>query len=136
MTHPRRQQYRHLTRSATYALDAAAILLLAVSGSRSGEGTLMDFTLLLLACGLLLGARRSKRLAQRCRVGADSERAVRLGLNTLVRSGWMVRNGVGWPGGGDVDHIVRSPDGLGSAIETKTLTFSKEHLLRKEAVAR
>ena len=40
------------------------------------------------------------------------------------------RNGVLWPGGGDVDHLVRSPNGLGFAIETKTLTFSQEHLRR------
>jgi hypothetical protein len=48
----------------------------------------------------------------------------------------MVWNGVCWPGGGDIDHLVRSPDGLGFAIETKTLTFSQEHLRRTEATAR
>ena len=61
---------------------------------------------------------------------------MRLALNELSRSGWVVRNGVRWPGGGDVDHLVRSPDGLGFAIETKTLTFSQEHLRRTAATAR
>ena len=136
MTHARRQQYQHLTRSAGYALAAAASLLIALSVARSGGGALMVFTLLLLAGGLWLAARRSKRLAGRCRVGADSERAVRSALNRLTRGGWTVRNGVRWYSGGDVDHLVRSPDGLGFAIETKTLTFSQEHLRRTEATAR
>jgi hypothetical protein len=96
----------------------------------------MVFTLLLLAGGLWLAARRSKRLAGRCRVGADSERAVRLVLTELSRGSWVVRNGVRWPSGGDVDHLLRSPDGLGFAIETKTLTFSQEHVRRTEATAR
>jgi hypothetical protein len=43
---------------------------------------------------------------------------------------------VRWPGGGDVDHLVGSPDGLGFAIETKTLMFSQQHLRRTEATAR
>jgi hypothetical protein len=134
MTHARRQQYRHLIRSAGYALAGAAILPVALSGSLNGGGA-MALTLLLLVGGLWLAARRSKRRAGRWRVGADSEQAVRLALNELSRSGWVVRNGVRWPGGGDVDHLVRSPDGLGFAIETKTLTFSQEHLRRTEATA-
>ena len=48
----------------------------------------------------------------------------------------MVRNGVRWPGGGDIDHLVRSPDGVGFAIETKTRTFGEEHLRRTAATAR
>lgn len=96
----------------------------------------MTLMLVLLVGGLWLAARRSKRRAGRWRVGADSEQAVRLVLNELSRSGWVVRNGVRWPGGGDVDHLVRSADGLGFAIETKTLTFGEEQLRRTEATAR
>jgi len=96
----------------------------------------MTLTLVLFVGGLWLAVRRSKRRVGRWRVGAESERAVRLVLNELARSGWAVRNGVRWPGGGDVDHLVRSPDGLGFAIETKTLTFSQEHVRRTEATAR
>jgi hypothetical protein len=135
MTHARRQQYRHLTRSAGYALAAAAMLPVALSGSLTGKGALMAVTLVVLAGGLWLAASRSKPRAGRWRVGADSERAVRLLLNELGSSGWVVRNGVRWPGGGDIDHLVRSPDGLGFAIETKTLSFSQEHLGRAEATA-
>jgi hypothetical protein len=57
---------------------------------------------------------------------------VRFVLNQLARGGWTVRNGVAWPGGGDVDHLVRSPDALGLAIETKTLTFSQEQMRRTD----
>lgn len=57
-------------------------------------------------------------------------------MNQLARRGWTVRNGVAWHGGGDVDHLVRWPDGLGFAIETKTLTFSQEQVRRTEAIAR
>ncbi len=95
----------------------------------------MVFTLL-LAVGLTGAACRSQRLARRWRVGADSERVVQRALKGLARGGWAVRNGVPWPGGGDVDHLVRSPNGLGFAIETKTVTFSQEHLRRTAATAR
>ena len=69
-------------------------------------------------------------------LGADLEQAVRSALDELGPLGWTVRHGVRWPGRGDVDHIVRSPDGPGFAIETKTLNFSSEHLRRTEAWAR
>ena len=91
---------------------------------------------MVFAVGLSCAARRSRRLAERWDVGADSEQAVRLALNKLAGSGWMVRNGVLWPGGGDVDHLVRSPNGVGFAIETKTWTYSQEHLRRTAATAR
>ncbi len=92
--------------------------------------------MLLLAAGLAGAACRSQRLARRWRVGANSERVVQHALKGLARSGCAVRNGVLWPGGGDVDHLVRSPNGLGFAIETKTRTFSQEHLRRTVATAR
>ena len=94
------------------------------------------FALLLLVAALCWAAGRSQRLAERWRVGADSERAVQHALKELAGSGWVVRNGVRWPGGGDIDHLVRSPDGVGFAIETKTRTFSEEHLRRTAATAR
>jgi Nuclease-related domain len=136
MSHARRQQYRHLTRSAGYAVAAAAILVVALSVSSSGGEAPIVFMLFLLAAGVSRAARRSKRLAGRWRVGADSEQAVRFALSGLSRRGWMVRNDVLWSGGGDVDHLVRSPNGLGFAIETKTLTFSQEHVRRTGATAR
>jgi hypothetical protein len=75
-------------------------------------------------------------LAERGRIGAGSQRTVRLALTKLSGRGWMVRNGVPWPGGDDDDHLLRSPTGLGFAIETKTRTFSEQHLRRTAATAR
>ena len=135
MSHARRQQYRHITRTAGYALAAAVTLVAAPSASRGGGEALMVFPLVLVA-GLITAACRSQRLATRWRAGADSEQAVQHALKSLVGSGWAVRSGVPWPGGGDVDHLVRSPNGLGFAIETKTRTFSQQHLRRTAATAR
>ena len=119
MTHTRRQQYRHRVRGAGYALSAAVISLFAVGAARSGQDALTVFALLLLVAALCWAAGRSQGLAERWRVGADSERAVQHALKELAGSGWVVRNGVRWPGGGDIDHLVRSPDGVGFAIEMK-----------------
>lgn len=136
MSHARRQQYRYLARSAGYILSAAVILLVALSARRSRGETTIVFVLVLVSCGFTWAARRSQRLAGRWRVGADSERAVQLALNELARSRWVVRNGVRWPGGGDIDHLVRSPEGVGFAIETKTRAYTQRQLRRTTATAR
>ncbi len=96
----------------------------------------MVFALLVLGAGLSWAARRSQRLAERWRVGADSERAVQLALKGLSRRGWVVRDAVRWPGGGDIDHLVRSPEGVGFAIETKTSAYTEEQLRRTVATGR
>lgn len=136
MTHTRRQQYRHRVRGAGYALSGAVISLFAVGAARSNQDALTVLGLLLLVTALCWAAGRSQRLAERWRVGADSERAVQHALKALVGSGWVVRNGVRWPGGGDIDHLIRSPDGVGFAMETKTRSFGEGHLRRTAATAR
>lgn len=136
MPHARRHQYRHRVRGAGYTLSAAVISLVAVGAARSGQDALTVFALLLPGAALAWAARHSMCLAERWRVGADSERAVQHALKGLAGSGWVVRNGVPWPGGGDIDHLVRSPAGLGFAVETKTRTFSVDHLRRTAATAR
>jgi hypothetical protein len=136
MTNACRQQYRHRVRGAGYALSAAMAVLVAVGAARSGQQALTVLALVVLAAVLCWAARRSQRLAKRWRIGADSERAVQRAMTELARRGWVVRNGVRWPGGGDIDHLVRSPDGVGFAIETKTRTFGEEHLRRTAATAR
>ena len=125
MTYARRQQYRHRVRSDRYLLSGVLVLLVGLSASRIRGDALMVFALLLVGAALFLGARRSQRVADRWRVGADSERAVQHALKALAGSGWVVRNGVRWAGGGDIDHLVRSPAGVGFAIETKTRTFRR-----------
>jgi hypothetical protein len=112
------------------------VLLVGLSASRIRGDALMVFALLLLGAALFWEARRSQRVADRWRVGADAERAVQHASKELACSGWVVRNGVRWPDGGDIDHLVRSPVGVGFAIETKTRTFGEEHLRRTAATAR
>jgi hypothetical protein len=85
MTHARRQQYRNLGWSAVCTLSGALSLLVAVGASRSGQAALMVYALLLLGAALAWAARRSQRLAERWRDGADSERAVQLALKELAR---------------------------------------------------
>jgi hypothetical protein len=136
MSYARRQQHRYLARSAGYVLSAAVILLIALSAPRGRGEAPIFVALVLLGAGFTWAARRSQRLAERWRVGADSERAVQLALKELARSRWVVRNGVRWPGGGDIDHLVRSPGGVGFAIETKTRAYTQAQLRRTSATAR
>jgi hypothetical protein len=135
MSHPRRQQFRCLIRGCGYAGGAVGLLLLAGAAAEQGAG-FAAIAMVVIAGGLIWAARRSLQLAGRSRVGAHSERVVRLALMQLRRRGWWVRHGVGWPGGGDVDHLVRAPGSLGFAIETKTRNFSQAHLERTVATAR
>ena len=44
--------------------------------------------------------------------------------------GWRVTRTVDWPGRGDLDHVLRSPSGKGFVIETKTLRYSRAHVVR------
>ena len=93
--------------------------------------------LLVLASGALtLASRQALRLARRSRVGAVSEAQVRRALNPLTRAGWQVPHALDRPGGGDLDHLVRSPSGIGFVIETKTLRYSPAHVARTIQAAR
>jgi len=47
-----------------------------------------------------------------------------------------VAHAVDWPGRGDLDHVLRSPSGIGFVIETKTLRYSRAHVLRTIDAAR
>jgi hypothetical protein len=61
---------------------------------------------------------------------------VRRALEPLTREGWDVTHAVDWPGRGDVDHVLRSPSGMGFVIETKTLRYSQAHVVRTIDAAR
>jgi Nuclease-related domain len=134
-THPRRQQLRRLrlaaSRGAVAALAFAAAALTADAGY-----VLLSVSLMLVSGAFALASRRALRLASRSRVGAESESQVRRALEQLAHEGWRVRHSVDWPGGGDVDHVVRSPIGIGFAIETKTLRWRRAHVTRTTDAAR
>jgi hypothetical protein len=132
---PRRRQYRHVAATACcLALAPLAVGAgLAVLSIGGGAAALVP---LAAAAGLVAAGRHSMGLAARYRVGADAERAVRRQLNRLRADGWVVHHGVCWPRGGDIDHLLAAPNGLGFAVETKTRGFNFEHLDRTAGAAR
>jgi hypothetical protein len=135
MSYPRRQQLRRLRRAASRAALAAVMLAVALVAAGAGE-LAASFVLLSLSGLLTLASRRAIRLAARSRVGAHSEDQVRRVLEQLAHEGWCVRHAVDRPGGGDVDHVVRAPSGIGFAIETKTLRWTRAHVARTIDAAR
>jgi hypothetical protein len=135
VSYPRRQQVRRVMRAAKLAAGAMIALIGAVLLTSAGHPGL---ALSLGAAGAVLGllSRRALRLARRSGVGADSEAEVRRALEPLARQGWRVAHGVDWPGRGDLDHVLRSPSGMGFVIETKTLRYSRAHVVRTVDAAR
>src|SRR5215216_266521 len=109
--HPRRQQLRHLEHAALRGAVAVVALSAAVMVAGAGDPRLA-LALLVLSGALAAACRRAVHLAARSRVGAESEAEVRRALKPLSREGWRVRHAVDWPGGGDLDHVVRAPSGV------------------------
>ena len=135
ISHPRSVQYRHVARCAISG--AVAVLTgLASLGAFAGHNAIIAVPLLAATTGFALASRNGLRLSRRHRVGADAEDAVRRALSALAREGWTIQHGADWPGGGDIDHLVRSPQGLGFAIETKTRSFNQRQLDRTLNIAR
>jgi nuclease-like protein len=106
-----------------------AALTAAVLVAGAGEEVLA-FGLALVSGASALASHRALRLAARSRVGAESEAQVRRSLEQLRREGWRVQHALDWPDGGDLDHVVRVPSGIGFVIETKTLRYTRAHRVR------
>jgi hypothetical protein len=135
VNYARRQQRHRLMTAASRAAGATVALVAAMLAAAAGQAVL-GLLLALLSGVLVLMSRRTLRLARRSRVGAESEAQVRRALKPLTREGWHVRHAVDWPGRGDLDHVVRSPSGMGFVIETKTLRYSRAHVARTIEAAR
>ena len=135
VNYPRRQQWRRLRTAASRAAGAAVALTAAALVVSADEAEL-GLLLVLLSGVLALASRHALRLAARSRVGAQSESQVRRLLERLEDSGWSVQHSLDWPGRGDLDHVLRSPSGMGFVIETKTLRYSRAHVLRTIDAAR
>ena len=114
----------------------AAIALVAAALATAAEEVELGLLCALLSGVLALASHHSLGLAARSRVGAESEAQVRRALEPLVREGWRVEHAVDWAGRGDLDHVLRSPSGVGFVIETKTLRYSRAHVLRTLEAAR
>jgi Nuclease-related domain len=135
VSYPRRQRLRLLGRAGSRGALAAVALAAALLVAAANEPALA-IMLAFLSAALGLASRHALRLAGRSRVGAKSEADVRRALEQLGREGWRVRHAVDWRGGGDLDHVVRAPSGIGFVVETKTLRFMRAHLSRTSDAAR
>jgi hypothetical protein len=135
VSYPRRQQVRRVLRAAKLVTGAMIALIGAVLLASAGHAGLA-LSLGAAAVVLALLSRRALRLARRSGVGADSEAEVRRALEPLARQGWRVAHGVDWPGRGDLDHVLRSPSGMGFVIDTKTLRYSRAQVARTVEAAR
>jgi hypothetical protein len=141
-SYPRRQHARWALKASIYQMAAVllsglAVLALAARvdlGAGQGMYELAGgcFALaLVLFHAHALAADRATRNA----IGAQSEQQIHDVLEQLRPYGYTITHGVRWAGGGDIDHLVRAPDGLGVCIETKTRNFDERHLdrLRRQA---
>jgi hypothetical protein len=152
MTYPRINQYRNLYRAGCRAVLALAfgvcgvvlalVALIAcyvLAAERSYASAALALILIggiavmcVLAAGLILrSAGGSLALAERNRIGADSEDYVTSTLRALRDEGWRRRGSLDWPGIGDIDNAVISPHGeVAFAIETKTRSYGPQHMQR------
>src|SRR5579875_13903 len=129
LNHPRRQQYRRLSRSGEAGIGAVIGALLAVEAARAGL-MLVAAVLSIAAAGLGLSARHWVRLARRSRIGARSEDAVQRALAPLQAEGWRVCHSLSWRGRGDIDSVAVAPGGIAVVIETKTRSYDRGHVAR------
>jgi hypothetical protein len=129
VNYARRQQYRRIWRASEAALLATLLAALGLGAASIGAG-LLAAVLLVGAVGLGLYARHWFSLADRSRVGARSEDAVRHALAPLQAEGWRLRHSMPWRGRGDIDSVAIAPTGIAIAIETKTKSYDRGHLVR------
>ena len=51
-------------------------------------------------------------------------------LAPLQAEGWRLRHSMPWRGPGDIDSVAIAPTGIAIAIETKTRSYDRGHLVR------
>src|SRR5450755_4098111 len=119
-SYPRAQQRAWARKATLY--QAAAILTFAIgvmSFAARADLAAGRWTLLVSVGGLIVaGGFFAEHLiargrAARHQIGADSEQLVANQLEPLRAHGYTITHGARGAGGGDIDHLVRTPDGLG-----------------------
>ena len=110
-------------------MGSAITALLGLVAASAGAAPLAGF-LILTSAGLGLAARRWLSLAQRSRIGAQSEDEVQRVLAPLEAEGWRLRHSLPWQGRGGIDSVAIAPTGFAVVIETKTRTYDERHLAR------
>ena len=136
VSYPRRQRNRRLAR----AIRMAALAIGAVSLAAAAALARIDAVAIPLAAVAVLSGLRARawsELARRSAIGARSEDRVRRQLRKLESEGWVIRHGLGWRAGGDVDHVAIAPNDarVAFAIETKTRSYHAADLSRIGAIA-
>jgi hypothetical protein len=134
MSYPRRQQQLWARKATLYEVAGTALFIAGFVALATGRAVLAVIAFP-GGCALITAYTSATNRAARHRIGADSEQLVRDTLDQLRSSGYTITHSARWRGGGDIDHLVRTPDGLGLCIETKTRTFDQTHLerLRRQA---
>lgn len=134
MSYPRRQQQLWARKATLYEISGTALFIAGFVALGTGRAVLAVVAFP-AGCALLTAYTSAANRAARHRIGTDSEQLVRDTLDELRSRGYTITHGARWRGGGDIDHLVRTPDGLGLCIETKTRTFDQAHLerLRRQA---
>jgi hypothetical protein len=157
MIYPRLRQYEHLSKAGRHLLGAALLLavgfcMLVVAVVLVVEAAARDelltglvgpcllagcsLAVLVVAAGRLGRGRGQLRVAERYRIGADSEDMVAAEVSQLCAEGWRLWRSVNWPGRGDVDCALLPPDGsIAFAVECKTRSYEAAHLDRVYAQA-
>lgn len=134
MSYPRRQQRVWARKATAYEVAGTALFVAGFVAIGTGRAVLAAVAFP-AGCALTTAYTTAAQRATRNRIGADSEQLVQDTLERLRPHGYTIIHGSRGPAGGDIDHLVRTPDGLGFCIETKTLTFDQAHLerLRRQA---
>ena len=134
LSYPRRQQRLWARKATLYQVTGTALFVAGFVALGTGRAVLAVVAFP-AGCALITAYTSAANRAARHRIGADSEQLVHDTLERLRPHGYTITHGSRWHAGGDIDHLVRTPDGLGLCIETKTLTFDQAHLdrLRRQA---
>jgi Nuclease-related domain len=134
MSYPRQQQQLWARKATLYQVAGTALLIAGFIAVGTGRAVIA-VAAFPVGCALITAYTSAANRAARHRIGADSEQLVHDTLERLRPHGYTITHGARWPGGGDIDHLVRTPHGLGLCIETKTRAFDQAHLerLRRQA---
>jgi Nuclease-related domain len=134
MSYPRRQQQVWARKATLYEVAGTALFVAAFVALGTGRAVLAAVAFP-AGCALITAYTSAAKPAARHRIGADSEQLVHDTLERPLPHGYTITHGARWRAGGDIDHLVRTPDGLALCIETKTRTFDQAHLerLRRQA---
>jgi hypothetical protein len=114
VSYPRRQQQVWARKATLYEVAGTALFVVRFVALGTGRAVFAAVAFP-AGCALIIAYTSAANRAARHRIGADSERLVHDTLERLRPHGYTITHGARWRGGGDLDHLVRTPDRLGRA---------------------